>query len=52
MRKIIYAGGEFVTGDRIADALLPYSQALADAGQADSVDLPARSDDGGRVTAT
>lgn len=35
-----YAGGTFVTSDRIADALLEYAAALANAARASTVDVP------------
>ena len=41
MRRVAYAGGSFLTGDRIADALLDYAATLARAGQADRVSIPA-----------
>jgi chaperonin GroEL (HSP60 family) len=52
MRTIIYAGGELVTGDAIAAALLDYAAALAESDTADTVDFPVRSDDGSTSTAT
>jgi hypothetical protein len=41
MKRIAYANGSFVTGDRISDALLDYAATLARAGQADRVTIPA-----------
>ena len=40
MKRISYAGGSFVTGDLIADAVLDYAAVLARAGQADRVTVP------------
>lgn len=41
MKRIGYAGGSFLTGDRIADAVLDYAAVLARAAQADRVRIPA-----------
>ena len=51
MKRVIYAGSEFVTGDDIASALLHCSQALAEASVAETVSVPTREDDGsiGRI---
>jgi hypothetical protein len=46
---VIYAGTEFLTGDEIAAALMKYSEALAEAGQAETVAVPAVGDDGSVV---
>ena len=46
MKKVIYAGTEFLTGDKIAAALMRCSEALADAGQAETVTVPALGEDG------
>lgn len=48
----MYAGSEFVTGDDIASALLSCGQALAEAGEAEAVTVPAIEQDGsiGSVT--
>jgi hypothetical protein len=40
MRQVSYAGGTFVTSDGIADALLEYAAALANAARASIVDVP------------
>ena len=40
MKEIIYAGGSFVTGDDIADALLEAAAALAESQLAESVQVP------------
>ncbi|WP_341997875.1 hypothetical protein MRBLWH7_004098 [Microbacterium sp. LWH7-1.2] len=52
MKRVIYAGSEFVTGDDLAATLLRCSQALAEAGEAEAVTLPTREPDGsvGEVT--
>ncbi|MFF2488021.1 hypothetical protein ACFVSU_16570 [Microbacterium sp. NPDC058062] len=52
MKRVIYAGSEFVTGDDIAAALLGCGQALAEAGEAEAVTVPTRELDGsvGEVT--
>lgn len=46
MKRIIYAGSEILTGDDIAVALLRYSEALAEVGQAETVTIPAMEPDG------
>ena len=46
MKRIIYAGSEFLTGDDIAAALLRFSAALAEVGEAETVTIPAVEDDG------
>ncbi|MFE5407790.1 hypothetical protein [Microbacterium sp. NPDC056569] len=52
MKRVIYAGSEFVTGDDIAAALLDCGRALAEAGEAEAVTVPTRELDGsvGEVT--
>jgi hypothetical protein len=40
MKRIMYAGGSFMTGDRIADAVLDYAAVLARAGSADHLRVP------------
>ncbi len=45
---IVYAGGELLTGDEIAEALLTYSQALAQSETASTVEIPTLDDDGER----
>jgi hypothetical protein len=52
MRRIRYAGDSVVTGDVIAAAVIDYSQALAQANTAASVDIPVRMGDGGVGSAT
>jgi hypothetical protein len=41
MHEISYAGGTFVTSDEIAEVLIEYAAALANAERAESVDVPA-----------
>lgn len=40
MKRIFYAGGSVVTGDRTAEAVLTYAQALAQRGASDIIDIP------------
>lgn len=42
MRKIVYAGSTFYTGDALAEALLDYARALARHGIADTIFVPGR----------
>jgi len=42
MRKIVYAGAAFYTGDALAEALLEYARALARGNIADTVFVPGR----------
>jgi hypothetical protein len=49
---IVYAGEELTTGDEIAQALLKYSEALAEQGTASTVEIPTLTEDGTRSTAT
>ena len=51
MKLLIYAGGEYLTGDDIAMALLEYSEALADNSTAESVEIPIVDTDGKRQSA-
>lgn len=46
MREVSYAGGTFVTSDEIADALLDYAAALANADRATAISVPALGPDG------
>ena len=46
MKRIIYAGSNFLTGDDIAAALLRYGAALAEVGDAETVTIPAVEEDG------
>jgi hypothetical protein len=48
----MYAGGEYLTGDEIAVALLEYGESLAEAGVAGMVEIPIIADEGQRVQAT
>src|SRR6185369_10199877 len=41
MKRILYAGGSFLTGDGIAHAVLDYAAELANAGKAAKIDVPA-----------
>jgi hypothetical protein len=41
MKRILYAGGSFQTGDAIAHAVLDYAAELANAGKAAKIDVPA-----------
>lgn len=43
VKRIRYAGGSFLTGDVIADAVLDYATELANAGKAARVEVPAMS---------
>jgi len=43
MRRIVYAGTAFYTGDELAEALLGYARALGRHGIADTVFVPGRS---------
>jgi hypothetical protein len=52
MKRVHYAGGSFVTGDQVAEALLSYAASLADRGVHRIVTFPAVSDDGETGTAT
>ncbi|MFF9563911.1 hypothetical protein ACF1AJ_11225 [Leifsonia sp. NPDC014704] len=46
MRRIVYAGASFYTGDDIAAALLDYAVALARVGSAATASFPARTTTG------
>ncbi len=46
MRKIVYAGGTFYTGNDVAEALLEYAGALARSSTAATVVIPGRTPDG------
>lgn len=52
MKRVIYAGSEFLTGDDITSALLNCSQALAEAGEAETVSVPVVEPDGAIGTVT
>ena len=51
MKIIVYAGDELLTGDAIAMAVLHYSEALAEAGDAGTIEIPVLDPDGSRATA-
>lgn len=51
MKLVIYAGGEYLTGDDIADSLMEYSEALGSTGNAERVTIPIREVDGAEGTA-
>jgi hypothetical protein len=46
MRRIIYAGGSFVTSDEIADAVLRFAEELANHNRAATLTVPAVEPDG------
>jgi hypothetical protein len=46
VKRVTYAGSEFVTGDDIASALLSCGRALAEAGEAEAVSIPTWEQDG------
>jgi len=48
----MYAGGEYLTGDEIALALLEYSESLAEVGEAAMVEIQIIADGDKRVQAT
>ena len=48
----MYAGGEYLTGDEIAVALLEYSESLAEVGEASTVEIPIIARGGRRTHAT
>ncbi|NUU07555.1 hypothetical protein [Leifsonia sp. C5G2] len=48
MRRIVYAGTAFYTGDALAEALMEYARALARHGIADTVFVPGRTLQGDR----
>lgn len=52
MQLILYAGGTFLTGDDLADALLDYGRALGAEDKAEVVRLPIVGDDGFPAVAT
>lgn len=51
MELMHYAGGELMTGDAIAKAILNYAKALAITDSSDEVEIPIRRDDGSLGTA-
>lgn len=52
MERILYAGGELITGTDIADAIVDYAAALAGRSTAASVDIPVRTATGGVARAS
>ncbi|KRB38635.1 hypothetical protein [Microbacterium sp. Root180] len=48
MERVNYSGDSFLTGSAIAHALLQYAQALAQAGEAATVEIPMVQPDGHR----
>jgi len=48
MRRIVYAGTAFYTGDALAEAVMEYARALARHGIADTVFVPGRTMQGER----
>jgi hypothetical protein len=46
MRRIVYAGGTFITGDEVADALLDYAAVLANLERAATISVPAIGESG------
>ncbi|MCR2763388.1 hypothetical protein NQ152_07675 [Microbacterium sp. zg.B48] len=52
MKAILYAGGEYVTGDDIALALMEYSRRLAEEDTAGTVEIPILNADGSLGAAT
>ncbi|MBT2502224.1 hypothetical protein [Curtobacterium sp. ISL-83] len=51
MRRIHYASGSVLTGDRTCKAVLRYARALAEASTADVVEIPVVTDAGSRAYA-
>jgi len=47
MRRLYYAGGTVLVGDRTCKAVLRYARALAEAHQSDLVTIPVASEGGG-----
>ena len=47
MRRLYYAGGTMLVGDRTCKAVLRYARALAEAHQSDLVTVPVASEGGG-----
>jgi len=50
VKKIIYAGDTFTTGDAIAEAVFVFSEALARTENAETIEIPALRVDGTRVS--
>ncbi|HEV7813255.1 MAG TPA: hypothetical protein VGO99_09800 [Leifsonia sp.] len=51
MRRIHYAGGSMLTGDRTCKAVLRYARALAESGDSDIVTVPVVTEGGSRAMA-
>lgn len=51
MRKLYYASGYVLLGDRVCDVLMEYASALADVKRSDLVTVPAMSDEETRGSA-
>lgn len=52
MKRVHYAGGSFVTGDQVTEALVSYAASLADRGVNRIVTFPTVTDQGETGTAT
>lgn len=52
MRMLIYAGGEYMTGDEIARSLMELSAVLAEQDASQLVEIPVVGDDGNLAAAT
>jgi len=52
VKILTYAGGEYLTGDEIAAAVLDLGEALAEVGTASTVEIPIIVEGGERVSAT
>src|SRR4051794_26929248 len=52
MRVLTYAGSEFMIGNDVAAAMMRYSEALADARTAGSIEIPVVNADGSVTMAT
>jgi hypothetical protein len=52
MKLIVYAGSRLMTGDEIALSVLEYCAALADAGTAETIEIPVLTAEGVRSHAT
>ncbi len=48
MKRIYYAGASLLTGERIAESVLRYAEALAKAGSAEEIAVPSITEDGKR----
>jgi hypothetical protein len=50
MKRISYVGGSFLTSDAVADALFDFIAALGPGPRGESVDIPAVTPQGGRIS--